>query len=415
MKIYKFGGAALKDADGVRNMLSIIKNTSEQLIVVVSAMGKTTNSLETILDAYFNNNPQTLEINLNKLKNYHLSIIKELFGDEQGSSGFLEQFRFLEDKLKKTPSMHYDFEYDRIVSIGEMISSAIVADFFNKEQLNCKWTDIKTFLKTDEQYREANVDWDLTTKMMKKTFTFKDTSIYLTQGFLGGTLSNLTTTLGREGSDYTAAIIGYAMDAKDVTIWKDVPGVLNADPKWYPNAQKIDNLSYQEAVELTYYGAQVIHPKTLKPLKTKNIPLHVKSFLNPEAPGSVISSSKNRNFLLPVFILKRNQIFVTISPKDFSFIIEEKLIEIISIFKQFRIKMNLMENSALNFSACFDINRNTEMLFDLLRKDYFVLYNDDTQLITIRQYNSEAVDEMTKGKTLLYSQFTRKTAMFVIK
>lgn len=414
MKIYKFGGASLKDADGVRNMLSIIKRNSELLIVVVSAMGKMTNLLETVLDAYFNNY-QTLDDKLNEVKNYHLSIIKELFGNEQDSPSFLEQFGFLEDKLKKSPSMLYDFEYDRIVSLGEMMSSAIICDFFNKEQLNCKWTDIRTLIKTDDQYREANVDWNLTSNLIKKTFTFSDSNIYLTQGFLGGTLSNLTTTLGREGSDYTAAIIGYSMDAEDVTIWKDVSGVLNADPKWYPNAQKIDNLSYQEAVELTYYGAQVIHPKTLRPLKNKNIPLHVKSFLNPEAKGTIISSVRNKNFTLPVFILKRNQIFVTVSPKDFSFIMEDKLVEVISIFKQFRIKMNLMENSALNFSACFDKNRNTEMLFELLNKDFFVRYNEDVQLITIRQYNSEAVDEMTIGKTILYSQFTRKTAMFVLK
>ena len=414
MKIYKFGGASLKDADGVRNMLSIIKRNSERLIVVVSAMGKMTNLLETVLDAYFNNY-QTLDDKLNEVKNYHLSIIKELFGNEQDSPSFLEQFGFLEDKLKKSPSMLYDFEYDRIVSLGEMMSSAIICDFFNKEQLNCKWTDIRTLIKTDDQYREANVDWNLTSNLIKKTFTFSDSNIYLTQGFLGGTLSNLTTTLGREGSDYTAAIIGYSMDAEDVTIWKDVSGVLNADPKWYPNAQKIDNLSYQEAVELTYYGAQVIHPKTLRPLKNKNIPLHVKSFLNPEAKGTIISSVRNKNFTLPVFILKRNQIFVTVSPKDFSFIMEDKLVEVISIFKQFRIKMNLMENSALNFSACFDKNRNTEMLFELLNKDFFVRYNEDVQLITIRQYNSEAVDEMTIGKTILYSQFTRKTAMFVLK
>ena len=414
MKVYKFGGASVKDADGVRNMLSIIKNTSGQLIVVVSAMGKMTNLLETVLDDYLNNR-QTLENKLNEVKNYHLSIIKELFEKEQDAQGFWKQFHFLEDKLKKTPSMHYDFEYDRIVSMGELMSSAIVADFFNKEQLNCKWTDIRTLLKTDEQYREANVDWDLTTKLMNKTFSFKDTEIYLTQGFLGGTLSNLTTTLGREGSDYTAAIIGYATDAEDVTIWKDVPGVLNADPKWYPNAKKIDDLSYQEAVELTYYGANVIHPKTLKPLKSKNIPLYVKSFLNPEEAGTVISSAKNKNFLLPVFIMKPNQIFITFSPKDFSFIIEDKLVGLIEILKRLRFKINLMENSALNFSVCLDKSRNIEKLFKLFSIDFFIKYNEDVQLVTIRQYNPEAVAEMTEGKTILYSQFTRKTAMFVLK
>jgi len=415
MKIYKFGGASVKDANGVRNILSIINKTSEKLIVVVSAMGKMTNALEVVLDAYFNDNSQMVENKLNEIKKYHLEIINELFGNEHGSTNFNEQFRAFEGKLQKKPSMHYDFEYDRIVSSGELLSTAIIYDFFIKEKKNCKLTDIRTLLKTDDLFRDANVNWNLTAELMKKTFTFQNTDIYLTQGFLGGTLNNLTTTLGREGSDYTAAIIGFAMDAENVTIWKDVQGVLNADPRWYPNAQKIDQLSYPQAIELTYYGAQIIHPKTLKPLNEKKIPLFVKSFLNPELQGTAILSSKNQNIDIPIFVLKENQVFVTLTPKDFSFIMEDKLIDIINFFKQFRIKMNLVQNSALNFSACFDKNRHTQKLFEILNADFFVRYNDDVQLVTIRHYNPSAIEEMTKGKTIINSQITRKMAMFVLK
>ena len=415
MKIYKFGGASVKDADGVRNIPKIIKNSDDKLVVVVSAMGKTTNAMEQITDAYFKNDQQTLENRLKVLKTYHLSIITELFGNENGSPRFSEQFEHLEVKLTKKPSMHYDFEYDRIVSLGELMSTAIISDYFNKEKLNFKLVDIRTVLKTDDLYRDANVNWDLTVDLMQRTFTFEDTQFYLTQGFLGGTLSNLPTTLGREGSDYTAAIIGYALNAKDVTIWKDVLGVMNADPRRYPDAQKIDELSYIEAIELSYYGAQVIHPKTLKPLQNKDIPLFVKSFLNPDTAGTIISSSKNKKCHVPIFVIKPNQVFVTILPKDFSFIPEEKIIEVINFFKQFRIKMNLMQNSALNFSACFDKNKHTEELFEVLGKDFLVRYNDDAELITIRNHNPEAIEKMTIGKTVLNSQVTRKVAMYVLK
>ena len=415
MNIHKFGGASVKDADGVRNVLSIIKSLNRPVIVVISAMGKITNAMEIVADAYFNNNTQTCQQKLNEVKAFHFSIIEELFGDKTGSGGFTTQLQLLEEKLLRKPSMHYDFEYDQIVSYGELMSTAIVSDFLNKENLKCKWTDVRTILKTDSLYRDANVDMNLTVELMKKNFTFDDAGIYLTQGFLGGTLSNITTTLGREGSDYTAAIIGNALDAESVTIWKDVPGVLNADPRLDADATKIDELSYMEAIELTYYGAQIIHPKTLKPLQNKGIPLYVKSFLNAAASGTIIKSTKNKNKHLPIFIVKREQFFITISPRDFSFVMDDRLIEIISLFRQFRIRMNLMQTSALNFTVCFDKNRQIENLLEALNKDFFVRYNEGVELVTIRQYTPEAITKMTGGKEILDSQITRKVARFVLR
>ena len=404
----------MKDADGVRNIPKIIQNIKEPLVVVVSAMGKTTNAMEMITHAYLKNDRVTLKNKLIEVKNFHSKIIKELFGNENGSESFLEQFEHLEVKLDKKPSLHYDFEYDRIVSFGELMSSAIINDFFYQENLKFNLVDIRTVLKTDDIYRDANVNWELTVELMQKTFNFDISNIYLTQGFLGGTLTNLSTTLGREGSDYSAAILGFALNATDVTIWKDVPGVMNADPRWYSDAQKIDQLSYNEAIELSYYGAQVIHPKTLKPLQNKSIPLYVKSFLNPEQSGTIISSSKSKKFDVPIFVIKQNQVFVTISPKDYSFIPEDKLIEIITIFKKYRIKINQMQNSALHFSACFDKNRHTDELFEFLKSDFFVRYNENAELITIRNYNPSAIEQMTKDKIILNSQVTRKMAMFVL-
>ena len=415
MNIHKFGGASVKDADNVRNVLSIIKELNRPIIIVISAMGKMTNAMEIVADAYFRNDTETCRQKLDEVKAYHFSIIEELLGNKKGSNGFVIQLQLLEDKLSRKPSMHYDHEYDQIVSFGEFMSTAIINDFLNDNKLKCKWVDVRTILKTDDLYRDANVNMDLTVELMKKTFTFDDANVYLTQGFLGGTLSNITTTLGREGSDYTAAIIGNAMDAESVTIWKDVQGVLNADPRWYKEAKKIDELSYMEAIELTYYGAQVIHPKTLKPLQNKEIPLYVRSFLNAAGSGTVIQSIKNKNKSLPIFIKKRDQFFVTISPRDYSFVMDDRLVEIISLFKQFRIKMNLMQNSALNFSACFDKNRQIEKLLEALNKDFFVRYNDNTELVTIRQYTPEAISEMTDGREIIDSQITRKVARFVLR
>jgi aspartate kinase len=415
MKVYKFGGASVKDAAGIRNITSIVKSSETPLVVVISAMGKMTNAFETLIQAWYNRQKDECGAALTFIKDYHQNVINELFGHPDGSKRYSEMLESLEERLSITPSMHYDFEYDQIVSFGEMLSTSIIADYWMMEKLNCQLADARSILKTDDLYRDANVDWTLTARLVNETFNFNTKDIYLTQGFLGGTISNLTTTLGREGSDYTAAILGYVLNAKEVAIWKDVPGVLNADPRWYPAAVKIDELSYMEAIELTYYGAQVIHPKTLKPLQNKNIPLYVNSFLDPGKTGTVICERSGISDPGCVYIQKENQIFITVSPRDFSFVMEEKLIEIISLFRKFRIKMNLMQSSALNFSACFDRKRETDDLLKLLSDNFTVRYNEDVELITIRQYTPDAIEEMTSGREILNSQITRKVARFVLK
>lgn len=415
MKVYKFGGASVKDADGVRNVVNIIKEANDQLVVVISAMGKMTNALEILADAYFHQRADDCINSFEEINNYHLKIITDLFGSITGSNGYNEHIKRLAQRLKQVPSMHYDFEYDQLVSYGELFSTSIVSDFLVLCDINCKWMDSRTLLKTDDLYRDANVDWNLTTKMMQPAFNFKDADLYLTQGFLGGTLSNLTTTLGREGSDYTAAIIAHVMNGESVTIWKDVPGVLNGDPRWYTDAKKINELSYNEAIELTFYGAQVIHPKTLKPLQNKEIPLYVRSFIEPEGSGTIIYSGVAESEPMPVFVLKRDQYFVTVNPKDFSFIMEDKLIEIIAIFRKYRVKINLMQSSALNFSACFDRKRETMEMLQELGKDFTVRYNEGVDLLTIRQYSQDAINEMTQGRVVIDSQITRRVARFVLK
>lgn len=415
MNVYKFGGASVKDADGVRNVANIIAQGSGKLVVVVSAMGKMTNALEVVVDHYFHHRAEACFQSFEAVKQYHQQLLTDLFGNPSASERFNHHLEAMEQRLTQPPSMHYDFEYDQIVSFGELFSTSIVCDYLVSKGVNCKWMDARTIIKTDDLYRDANVDWNLTTSQMLEAFTFKDAEMYLTQGFLGGTLSNLTTTLGREGSDYTAAIIGHVMDAGGVSIWKDVPGVLNADPRWYPQAEKINELSYNEAIELTFYGAQVIHPKTLKPLQNKEIPLYVRSFIDPEASGTVIRSRQGISESIPVYVLKRDQLFVTVYPKDFSFIMEDKLIEIISIFKKYRVKMNLMQSSALNFSACFDRKRETPELLNELGNLFTVRYNEGVDLLTIRQYTPQAIDEMTSDRVIIDSQITRKVARFILK
>lgn len=415
ISVYKFGGASVKDALGVQNVTGIVRKSTQPLVVVISAMGKMTNAFEELTRYYFNRDLDLCQQKQQEIIRYHQSIIKDLFGDEKGSAGFNRLAELLAQRLKQAPSRHFDFEYDQIVSFGEMFSTSIVADYWTAVGQTNKWVDVRTILKTDDLYRDANVNWELTAELMEDTFLFDEVSCYLTQGFLGGTLSNLTTTLGREGSDYTAAIIGYVLNAREVTIWKDVPGVLNADPRWYSEAVKINELSYNEAIELSFYGAQVIHPKTLKPLQNKNIALQVKSFIEPDGQGTVICERSGISEPVPVFILKKEQVFLTVSPHDFSFIMEDRLIEILTLFSRYRIKMNLMQNSALNFSACFDDGRDTNALMEDLKKNFLVRYNNGVDLLTIRQYTPGAIEQMTSGREVIDSQITRKVARFVMR
>lgn len=416
MNIFKFGGASVCNAEGVKNVLKILSTQKNNLIIVISAMGKMTDALEKVCNDYFHKSEDTLR-DAEYVKEFHLDIIRNLFGDNNREIN--EQIETLFDELVHIltgePSLSYDYEYDRIVSFGELFSSAIVSGYLNKQGRKIKLTDIRKCLKTDERYRNANVNIELSKQLCRKTFNFQDTFMYLTQGFIAGTTTNQTTTLGREGSDYTAAILANLLDAEDVTIWKDVPGIMSADPKLYENTEIIPKLSYREAIELSNFGAKVIHPKTIKPLQNKKIPLFVKSFLYPEEHGSVIRELEEKLKLPPIYIDKDDQLLLTLTPRDFSFIAEEKLSRIFGVLAKYRLKLNLMQNSAISFSFCIDYN---EAVFDNfiqeLKDDYAVLYNKNVRLITIRHYNRKIIEQLTDKKNILVEQRSRLTARFVV-
>ena len=421
-KIYKFGGASVKDANGIRNLQHILSlhNGEEKLVVVISAMGKTTNLMEQILDAWYYNKEELSQL-CQTLKINHYQVAYDLGGN---SAEIIAQLNRFFDKLMQILSEghsdNYDFDYDRIVSFGEYLSTTIISVFLNQMGVHNHWVDACKIIRTDNTYREGRVNWEVTSQEVKKqveTIEQTDNSkpIIITQGFIAGTSEKLRTTLGREGSDYTAAIIAYSLDAKDVTIWKDVPGLLNADPKLFPDAVKLDAIPYREAIELSYYGASVIHPKTLKPLRDKQIPLYVKSFFQPEEPGSIIKMMKEQT-KIPSFIVKKDQILLTIFPKDFSFIAEENLTEIFQSFTECRIKINLMQSSALSFSVCIDNKpQRFQSLKSLLSKNYNIKYNDKVELITIRHYNKESIKKVLQNRTPILEQKSRTTLQLIIK
>ncbi len=417
MRVFKFGGASVKDAAAVKNVAAILRLfPNEKLVVVISAMGKTTNALERITEATFTNRA-TIETLIAEIKKYHYSILEELFEDRSSqvydeiANAFVELDWATEDE----PTMNYDQTYDQIVSVGEIISTKIVSAYLTSVGINNRWQDARDFICTDNTYREGKVDWHATEMKAKEKLHFTTENILVTQGFIGSTSENFTTTLGREGSDYTASIIAYTMNAKDVTIWKDVPGVLNADPKYFADTVMLSQLSYQDAIELTYYGATVIHPKTIKPLQNKSIPLRVKSFLAPNNQGTVIDSNATHN-AVPCFIFKTEQMLISISPKDFSFIVEENLSQLFSVFASCNLKINLMQNSAISFSICVDNNEHkAEQLIEKLKQEYRVLFNEKLELITIRNYDQATIDRVSKGKIVILEQKSRTTIQLVVK
>ena len=415
MKVYKFGGASVKDAGAVMNVASIIKSQPDNLAVVVSAMGKITNLLETLVKAYFEKSEKKWEI-FTQFKTYHNEIIAGLFegsGTPESVSGL---FTELEIKLKKAPAFDYNYEYDQIICFGELVSSQIVSDYLNFTGISNQWIDIRNCLRTDDHYRDASVDWGLTEELVNEVFLFDKQKLYITQGFIGSTITNQTTTLGREGSDFTAAILGNVLNAESVTIWKDVPGVLSADPKKMKETVKISDLSYREAVEMTHSGAQVIHPKTMKPLHNKGIPLYVKSFLAPEEPGTVIHAIDHKIGLPPIFIMKENQVLITLTPKDFSFISIEDIDRVVNFLLENRVKITLMQQSAIDLNLVLDApEANWEEIFSELKPYYSVRYNTDLTLITIRHYTEEVLDWMVKEKDIYLEQHSRLTARMLVK
>ncbi|MCU0432464.1 MAG: aspartate kinase [Bacteroidia bacterium] len=422
MKVFKFGGASVKDAAAVKNVAGILSTYSgEPLVVVVSAMGKTTNALERLADSYFKGDTETAQKVLDEVREYHTGILNGLFEDK--AHGVFNDIHNtlveLEWVIEDQPTHEFDCEYDQIVSVGELLSTKIVSHYLTHSGIVNRWQDVRDWIKTDNTYREAKVDWTLTQQCIRETLvpymSGSNPAPVITQGFLGVTSENFTTTLGREGSDYTAAIIAYCMDAESVTIWKDVPGVLNADPKWFDNTELIPQLSYQDAIELTYYGATVIHPKTIKPLQNKNIPLQVRSFVKPEAAGTVIHGGQVP-LPVPCFIFKMDQVLLSIAPKDFSFIVEENLSRIFGLFSEHGIHLNMMQNSALRFSVVIDNNaRRISGLIEILRRDFQVLKNENLELVTIRHYNQATLDRVTVGKDLLLEVKSRYTAQIVMK
>ena len=418
MEVYKFGGASVSNANAVRNLTSIIQNAKkDHLLIVISAMGKITNKLEELSTAYIYGQDNTYAL-LEEIKAYHFTILNDLFTDHNHpvfndvANTFVEIEWLLEEEANDAP----DYIYDQIVSIGEVISTKIVAAYLNHEGILCKWLDARNYIKTDNTYKEGNVDWEKTIiEVNKHLVPVLSTTIGVTQGFIGSTSENFTTTLGREGSDYSAAIFTACLDATALTIWKDVPGVLNADPKWFEITEHIPQLSYHDAIELTYYGATVIHPKTIKPLQNKGIPLYVRSFLHPDGKGTIINGV---NSPLPVasFIFKVNQVLISILPKDFSFIIEENLSDIFSLFHKHKVKVNTMLNSALSFSVSVDNDdEKVKNLIAELSGMYKVKYNKGLELVTIRYYNQETIDRVTVNKDILLEVKSRNTCQIVMK
>ena len=421
MKVFKFGGASVKNAVAVKNVVEILKRyPNQQIMVVVSAMGKTTNALEELTRLYHERNKGWKEV-LENIRRFHFEIVAGLFQDTSLVNQELGAwFYALEKLLEKRPSKNYDYEYGRIVPFGELFSTCIVNCYLNENQIPSRWFDARNVIRTNASYRDGKVDWKLTENMIKEEVLphFQDTAnekIGLTQGFISSTTKNRTTTLGREGSDYTAALFAYFLNVEEVIIWKDVPGLLNADPKYFPEARKLDSISYRDAIELAYYGASIIHPKTIKPLQNKEIPLRIKSFIAPGDEGSVICGNIQSETRIPCYLFKTNQLLISISPKDFSFIAEENLYAIFGIFARYHVKINLMQNSAISFSVCTDNDpKNVQAVIKSLQRKFNVRYNQNLELITIRNYNQETIAKVVRGRKIILEQKSRLTAQIIV-
>ena len=423
MKVFKFGGASVKDAPAIENLKNILQRyENEQLVVVISAMGKTTIFMEKMLDAYYHV-PEIVPALLSELRTQHESVAEQLMGADNPFLPHSERiFTLLNEQLQRPTSDNFDYDYDRIVSFGELLSTTLIATYLNTQGIETQWLDARQLVRTDNTYREGHVDWAVTQKLVCNTinpyFQNRTHGIVLTQGFIAGTAENQTTTLGREGSDYSAAILAYTLDAECVTVWKDVPGILNADPKRFADAVKIDKLTYHETVELAYYGASVIHPKTLKPLHNKQIPLFVKSFFHPENEGSMITKDADLTEV-PSFIVKDNQLLISVSPRDFSIIGVENLSIILDILAKYRVKINLIQNSALTFSVCTDnVPLRLKPCIEALQEEFIVKFNDGIRLVTIRHYDAESektILNMFDNEEVIIRQSNRHTIQMILK
>ena len=416
MHIFKFGGASVKDANGVRNLVKVLQNEGyTNTLVVVSAMGKTTNAFEKVIKAYIDKDSQ-LDTYIAEIKAYHIQIINNLFEEENPAILYeIEHiFGLLKGFMLANRSTNYNFIYDQLVGFGELLSTKIISNYLNTINIANEWLDVRQVIVTSDDYRDAKVGWEET--KFRITNAIDKNKLYITQGFLGSTKDNFTTTLGREGSDYTAAIFAYSLNAKDVTIWKDVPGVLNADPREFSDTQLLSTISYKEAIEMAFYGASVIHPKTLKPLENESIPLYVRSFVDLKAQGTQVKKGKDIEPLTPCFVVKKEQIYLQIAALDFSFMVEHNISNLFNLLDTYKLKVNLIQNSALSFRVCLeDKYTHFDAFLAEIKQHYKVDYHENVTLFTIRHFNKEAVNSIESGKEIILKQRSENTIQLIVK
>ena len=416
MKVFKFGGASIKSANAIKNVAKILNSQDlSNCLLVISAMGKMTNAFEKITDAYFNNDQEKLTESIDFTSNFHLRIINNLFAENHViHQKITVLFRQLVRFLTQNKSRNYDYLYDQIVSYGELLSTIIVSDYLNEIKIHNNWVDVREIIITDAVFRDATVNWQETEKRIKAKVDFSKLTIV--QGFIGGDLNGNTTTLGREGSDFTAGIFAYCLDAESLTIWKDVLGVLNADPREFKEVQLLEHISYEETIEMAFYGASVIHPKTIKPIQNKKIPLIVRSFKNLNSPGTKVSEGVTLVPTIPCFIIKKNQVLVSISSLDFSFIVEENISDIFKLFHKYQLKVNLIQNSAISFSVCVDNNLNHfDLFYNEIKNMYKVSFIKNVDLFTVRHFTENSLEGIYKLGTSLVSQINKNTAQIIIQ
>lgn len=415
MKIFKFGGASVKDAKSVKNITQILKNEgTENTVVVISAMGKITNAFEEVIDAYYNKT-DLLSEKLGVIEDFHKNLMNALFDTDDS---IYKEIDILLGELSwflaRNTSQRFNYVYDQIICFGELLSTKIVSAYLTKIGVENNWFDVRNFIKTDSSYRDAKVDWELTQKIISNKL---DTSkLNITQGFIAANDTENTTTLGREGSDYTAGIFAYCLNAENVTIWKDVPGVLNADPRVFDETTLLSQISYEEAIEMAFYGASVIHPKTLQPLQNKEIPLLVRSFVNPQEPGTKISKGVDLEPLIPCFIVKKAQILVSISALDFSFMVEDNISFIFKKLHEYQLKVNLIQNSAISFSVCIDNKfNNFDAFYNDLKTEFRIEVQKNVDLFTVRHFNDAAVKSIEEKGNSLLRQVNKETLQIVLE
>jgi aspartate kinase len=418
MKVFKFGGASVNSVERIQNLAAIVKQyENDPLVIIISAMGKTTNALEKVTEAFYAGQKEEALRLFDTVKQYHITTAKYLLvtGFNACLSQLNDFFTEIEWLLHDNPVREYDYYYDQVVCVGELLSTCIISHYLNETHITNEWLDVRDIIRTDNNFRDAGIDWDITSERTLTAIEEGGRSIFITQGFIGSTADNESTTLGREGSDYSAAIFANILDAESLTIWKDVEGVMNADPKLFPGAQLISELSFTEVIEMAYYGAQVIHPKTIKPLQNKKIPLYVKCFLNPALPGTVIHGKTSKD-LPPIIVIKENQALMHLNSQDFSFVGEEPMSRLYRAFSKIKINPNLIQTGAISVQLCLDDRpEKIDQLAAEVSTIFDVQVEKQLNLLTIRHYNAAAFEELTKGKTIVLTQRTRETVQVLYK